>query len=129
MSAISAGLSFTVCTPPYLIARVGILMLGSPVLLIPGLLLLTFGVTLQAGATGAVRAIKMSARLAAGKDGEELGEPGGLGASSPRSTPQLPPGDREEDAANDQHDAEDHRERRKPDLGPREDQHTSNHLH
>lgn len=53
----------TVCTPPYLIGRLGILMLGSKVLFVPGLFVLSIGVTLQAGATGAVRAIKMSAKL------------------------------------------------------------------
>jgi hypothetical protein len=60
-SAIGAALGATVCTPPYVLGRLGILMLGSKVLVIPGVLLLTFGFTLQAGATGAVRAIKMSA--------------------------------------------------------------------
>ena len=38
-------------------------MLGSKALLIPGIVLIAVGVTLQAGATGAVRAIKMSASL------------------------------------------------------------------
>jgi hypothetical protein len=62
-SALGAALGATVCTPPYLLGRLGILMLGSKVLLIPGILALTLGFTLQAGATGAVRAIKMSATL------------------------------------------------------------------
>jgi hypothetical protein len=62
-AALGTALSAMVCTPPYLLGRVGILMLGSKVLLIPGIFVLTFGFTLQAGATGAVRAIKMSARL------------------------------------------------------------------
>jgi hypothetical protein len=62
-SAIGGTLGVAVCTPPHLIARAGILMLGSHVLLIPGLFVMTFGVTLQAGATGAVKAIKMSAKL------------------------------------------------------------------
>jgi magnesium-transporting ATPase (P-type) len=62
-SALGAALGATVCTPPYLLGRVGILMLGSKLLLIPGIVLLTLGFTLQAGATGAVRAIKMSAKL------------------------------------------------------------------
>jgi hypothetical protein len=65
-SALGGALSATVCTPPYLLGRLGILMLGSRALLIPGIFLLAFGFTLQAGATGAVRAIKMSARLATG---------------------------------------------------------------
>jgi hypothetical protein len=38
-------------------------MLGSKALLIPGTIFIAIGVTLQAGATGAVRAIKMSASL------------------------------------------------------------------
>jgi hypothetical protein len=38
-------------------------MLGSKYLFIPGIVALTLGFTLQAGATGAVRAIKMSLKL------------------------------------------------------------------
>ena len=67
-SALGATLSATVCTPPYLLGRLGILMLGSPVLRIPGVFVLVVGFTLHAGATGAVRAIKMSASLAVGGD-------------------------------------------------------------
>ncbi len=55
-----------VCTPPYLLARLGILMLGSSFLRIPGIFVLAFGLTLQAGATGSVRAIKMSTKLIEG---------------------------------------------------------------
>lgn len=64
-SALGAALGTTVCAPPYLLGRVGILMLSSRILFVPGIVLLTIGITLQAGATGAVRAVKMSARLAA----------------------------------------------------------------
>jgi hypothetical protein len=64
-SLVGGLLGATVCTPPYLLGRVGILMLGSKALLIPGVFLIAIGVTLQAGATGAVRAIKMSASLTA----------------------------------------------------------------
>jgi hypothetical protein len=67
-SALGATLSATVCTPPYLLGRLGLLMLGSQVLRIPGVFLLVVGFTLHAGATGAVRAIKMSASLAVGGD-------------------------------------------------------------
>ena len=66
-SAVAGALGATVCTPPYLIGRVGLLMLGSKVLFIPGILVFAVGVTLQASATGAVRAIKMSVKLAAGR--------------------------------------------------------------
>jgi hypothetical protein len=66
-TAVGGALSATVCTPPYLLGRLGILMLGSSALLvlIPGIFVLALGVTLQAGATGAVRAVKMSATLTA----------------------------------------------------------------
>ncbi len=64
-TAVGGALGAVVCTPPYLLARVGILMLGSTVLFIPGIVVLTIGATLQAGATGAVKTVKMSAKLAA----------------------------------------------------------------
>ena len=62
---VGGALGATVCTPPYLLGRLGILMLGSKLLpiLVFGICFLAVGVTLQAGATGAVRAIKMSATL------------------------------------------------------------------
>ena len=47
-----------------MLGRLGILMLGSS-LLIPGIIVLAVGATLQAGATGAVHAIKLTAKLAA----------------------------------------------------------------
>jgi hypothetical protein len=62
-SALSTAIGATVTAPPYIMARVGLLMLGSPVLFIPGILLFAVGFVLQAGATGAVRAIKLNAAL------------------------------------------------------------------
>ncbi len=62
-SAVGGAISATVCTPPYVLGRVGLLMLGTKYLLIPGIFVFALGITLQAGATGAVRAIKMSASL------------------------------------------------------------------
>ena len=68
-TAVGGALSVTVCTPPYVFGRVGVLMLGSSgvVIFIAGIVLVAMGVTLQAGATGAVRAIKMSATLTAAR--------------------------------------------------------------
>ena len=43
-------------------------MIGSKSLFIPGIVLLSLGATLQAGATGAVQAIKVSVRLAVAGD-------------------------------------------------------------
>ena len=63
-SAIGGTLGALVCTPPYVIGRIGVLLLGFPKLFVIGIALIAVGVTLQAGATGAVKAIKMSAKLA-----------------------------------------------------------------
>ena len=66
-TVVGGAIGAVVCTPPYLLGRIGLLMLGSHTLFIPGILVLTVGLTLQAGATGAVKAIKMSAKLVAGR--------------------------------------------------------------
>ncbi len=66
-SAVGGAVGAVVCTPPYVLGRVGLLMVGSPSLRIPGIVVLAFGATLQAGATGAVKTVKMSAALLAGK--------------------------------------------------------------
>ncbi len=65
---VGGAIGAVVCSPPYALGRIGILMLGSSLLIIfiPGIFVLTLGFTLQAGATGAVKAIKMSAKLVAG---------------------------------------------------------------
>jgi hypothetical protein len=62
-SVVSGVLGATVCTPPYVLGRVGLLMLGSDILLPLGIVLCVLGAALQAGATSAVRAIKMSVKL------------------------------------------------------------------
>jgi uncharacterized membrane protein len=66
-SVVGGTLGALVCTPPYVIGRIGILLLGSNAWVALGVVLLAVGLTLQAGATGAVKAIKMSAKLAAGQ--------------------------------------------------------------
>jgi hypothetical protein len=74
-TVVSGVLGLTVSLPPYLIGRVGLLMVGSNVLRIPGIILIVIGVTLEAGATGAVRAIKLSAGLQQRSRPDEAGEP------------------------------------------------------
>lgn len=66
-TAVGGALGALICTPPYLLGRIGVLLLGSNVLFLLGIVFLAVGLTLQAGATGAVKAIKMSAKLAAGE--------------------------------------------------------------
>jgi hypothetical protein len=74
-SAVGGAVGAVVCTPPYALARVGLLMLGSHTLFIPGCVVLAIGLTLQAGATGAVKAIKMSAKLVSGRRPAEGDDP------------------------------------------------------
>jgi hypothetical protein len=62
-SALGGVLAAVVSAPPYLVARLGVLLLSTTVLAVPGYLLLTVGVLLQASGTGAVRAIRMSSAL------------------------------------------------------------------
>jgi hypothetical protein len=65
-AAVGGVIGGVVCFPPYALGRIGILMLGSRVLFIPGIFVLALGFALESGTTGAVKAIKMSAKLVAG---------------------------------------------------------------
>jgi hypothetical protein len=67
-TAIGGSLGALICTPPYVLGRIGILLLGSKVFFVLGVILLIVGFALQTGATAAVKAVKMSAKLAAGID-------------------------------------------------------------
>ncbi len=62
-SVVGSVLGAVVSTPAYLLGRIGLLMIGSPFLRFPGILVFVLGFTLQAGATSAVKAVKMGAKL------------------------------------------------------------------
>jgi hypothetical protein len=62
-SVVGSFLGAVVSTPAYVIGRIGLLMIGSPFLRFPGIVLFLIGFTLQAGATSAVKAVKMGAKL------------------------------------------------------------------
>jgi hypothetical protein len=66
-AAVGGAIGALVCTPGYVLGRVGLLMLGSSVLLVPGIIVLAIGLTLEAGTTSAVKAVKMSAKLVSGR--------------------------------------------------------------
>ncbi len=83
-TAVGGALGAIVCSPPYALGRLGILMLGSKALFIPGIFVIAVGVTLQAGATGAVKAVKMSAKLVAGHR-IDADEPAVSGAVAPEA--------------------------------------------
>lgn len=86
-SAVSGAFGTVVCTPPYALGRIGVLMLGSRALLIPGIIFMAVGFALQAGATGAIKAIKMSTKLVAGRRVDDGSADGvsGQGARDDRS--------------------------------------------
>ena len=80
-AAVGGAIGAVVCTPPYLLGRVGLLMLGSRALFIPGIIVFLTGLTLQAGTTSAVKAVKMGAKLITGRPPVPGGSP------SPRPAP------------------------------------------
>jgi hypothetical protein len=62
-SAVGGAVGAVVCSPPYMIGRLGILMLGWHYLFWAGILLIVIGAALQTGVTSAVKAVKFSAKL------------------------------------------------------------------
>jgi hypothetical protein len=80
-TAVGGAVGAVICTPPYVLGRIGLLMLGSHTLFVLGIILFAIGLTLQAGATGAVKAVKMSAKLVSGVDRDAAVE--GAGQQGP----------------------------------------------
>jgi hypothetical protein len=68
-SVVGGAIGAVVCTPPYALGRIGLIMLGSSthVIFVFGVIFFAVGLTLQAGATGAVKTVKMSAKLVSGR--------------------------------------------------------------
>jgi hypothetical protein len=66
-TAVAGLVGAIVCAPPYVISRVGEGLLGNGSLFALGVALIVIGLTLEAGATGAVKAIKVSAKLLSGQ--------------------------------------------------------------
>jgi hypothetical protein len=78
-TAVGAAVGVVICTPPYALGRFGLVMLGSHTLFTLGVILFAIGLTLQAGATGAVKTIKMSAKLVSGRNLDDAAMGGGQG--------------------------------------------------
>ena len=87
-AAVTGLFGAIVCTPPYAIARGGILLLDSALFPL-GIALLIIGLMLEAGATGAVKAIKVSAKLLADRSPQTPADQAssGLNAAGPRTAP------------------------------------------
>jgi hypothetical protein len=66
-TVVGGALGAVVCSPPYLLGRIGLLLLGSNTFFVLGIILLAVGLMLEAGATSAVKTIKMSSKLVAGQ--------------------------------------------------------------
>jgi len=84
-TAVGGVIGAVVCTPPYLLGRIGLIMIGVRALLIPGIVVFLIGLTLQAGTTSAVKAVKLGAKLVSGR------QPTG---DRPPASDQPPGGDR-----------------------------------
>jgi hypothetical protein len=76
-TVVGGAVGGVICSPPYLLGRLGILMLGSRVLFVPGVILLIIGGTLEAGTVGAVKTVKMSAKLVSRGNREDDKAPSG----------------------------------------------------
>ncbi len=72
-TAVGGALGAVVCSPPYFIGRIGLLLLGSKTFFILGVILLAVGLMLEAGATTTVKTIKMSSKLVAGHRTQSAG--------------------------------------------------------
>jgi hypothetical protein len=87
-AAVTGLFGAVVCAPPYAIARGGILLLGSSALFPVGVALLVIGLMLEAGATGAVKAIKVSAKLLTHRSPQTPGQPSpGVDGAGPSTAP------------------------------------------
>ena len=72
-SAVGGAVGAIVCSPSYLLGRFAVVLLGSHVLRYLAIVMLIIAIVLQAGATGAVKAVKMSAKIVAGLDPDKAG--------------------------------------------------------
>jgi hypothetical protein len=72
-TAIGGAIGAMVCSPPYVLGRVALLMLGSHTFRYLAIILLVVAIVLQTGATSAVKAIKMSAKLVTGHTADAAG--------------------------------------------------------
>jgi hypothetical protein len=70
-AAVGGALGAVVCSPPYLLGRIGLILLGSRTFFVFGVLLLVIGFVLEAAATSAVKTIKVSAKIVASRSSDQ----------------------------------------------------------
>ena len=69
-AAVGGAVGVVICSPPYALGRIAVLMIGSHTFRYLAIILLIVAIILQTGATSAVKAIKMSAKIVAGMEPE-----------------------------------------------------------
>jgi hypothetical protein len=72
--AVGAAVGAVICSPPYALGRITILMIGAHAFRYLAVVLLIIAIILQTGATSAVKAVKLSAKIVAGLEPEEADE-------------------------------------------------------
>ncbi len=90
-TAVGGTIGAMVCSPPYALGRVAIILLGSHTFRVLAVLLLAIAIVLQTGATTATKAIKFSAKLVVGHNPAEV-SPTAAGSGTETSTSARPPG-------------------------------------
>ena len=70
-AAVGGAIGAVICSPPYALGRIALIMIGSHTFRYLAVLLLIIAVVLQTGATSAVKAVKMSSKIVAGMTPEE----------------------------------------------------------
>ncbi len=76
--AASGAMSAVLTSPGFVFNRLGLLLAGTKVLQIPGIILFSIGIALQAAATSGAKAVKLGTRFASGSDAAPVptgGEP------------------------------------------------------
>ena len=86
-TAVGGAIGALVCSPPYAIGRVAIILLGSHTFRVLAVFMLIVAVVLQTGATTATKAIKFSAKLITGDEPADEPSPTGGGPAHDRAWP------------------------------------------
>jgi hypothetical protein len=73
-AVVSGALGAIVCAPPYVVAKAGLALLDHHALFWLGVALLVIGLVLEAGVTGAVKAVKTGAKLLVGQSRHAPGD-------------------------------------------------------
>ena len=93
-TAIGGAIGAVVCSPPYALGRIGVILLGSQTFFVVGVVLLVIAIVLQTGAVTATKAVKFSAKLVTGQAAADVGVtvPSGSlpGTETTRTSPSVP---------------------------------------